>query len=147
MVQPHHRRKLHRGRQDPFPPHRERGAQAGGTSKGVLTSGAGIQLRALCGTILLSRHGLVLRKRLNYSQSLFAALLRANFSTLRNWEQAREAQCPSCTAAEAGGVGAGGNSGEVVRTGGDEALARVGAIAKAETWSARDGICGYSVTT
>lgn len=31
----------------------------------------------------------MLRKRLNYSQSLFAALLRINFSTLRNWEQER----------------------------------------------------------
>ncbi|MEQ8803843.1 MAG: hypothetical protein RLP45_17550, partial [Haliea sp.] len=30
-----------------------------------------------------------LRERLNYSQGVFAALLRTNVSTLRNWEQDR----------------------------------------------------------
>lgn len=40
--------------------------------------------------IAISAHQITaLRERLNYSQGVFAALLRTNVSTLRNWEQDR----------------------------------------------------------
>ena len=40
--------------------------------------------------ITISAHQITaLRERLNYSQGVFAALLRTNVSTLRNWEQDR----------------------------------------------------------